>query len=135
DRTEAVNPLELILPAGHCLAFTRAKQLGKAVDRIFGDDHEQGRVDGIDTFAQDGPLSATLTSHRRRSLLAGFSEKATGVLEMVALHDAAERLAGRQRLAVARVDVADLALRDGDEWHFVETILPSPKSEVETAAQ
>src|SRR5436305_1735528 len=57
------------------------------------------------------------------------------VLEVVARRDPAKRLARLERLAGAGIDVADLALRDGDEPHLVDAILPSPQAEVQATAQ
>ncbi len=102
-----------------------------AIDGVLADDHKQRRVDGIDAFAQDDPLPATLSTTRR---LAADQEGA-GVLEVIARHHAGQRLARLERLAVAGIDVADLALRDGDQPNLVDTELPSPQPEVQAAAQ
>ena len=58
-----------------------------------------------------------------------------GVLEVVAGDDAAQGLAGRERLAVAGVDVADLALGNGHQRHLVDAVLPAPQAEVHAAAE
>src|SRR5205807_3172218 len=67
--------------------------------------------------------------------LACVTEEGTGVLKVIALHDAAERLAGRQSIAVAGVDEADLPLGNSDQGEFVDPVLPAPQSEVDAAAQ
>ena len=60
DRAEAVDLAELLLPGSGGLGLARARQVGQPVDGVLGDDHEQGRVDGIDAFAEDGALPAAL---------------------------------------------------------------------------
>ena len=105
----------------------------QAVDDVLGDDHEQGQVDGVDAFAEDGPLPAALAAPADSSSPARPGRR--GLLEVVAVDDAAQRLAGRQRFAVAGVDVADLALRNGDQRHLVDAVLPAPQPEVQAAAQ
>ena len=111
DRVEAVDLLQLVLPADQGLELALALEL-QAVDRVLGDDDEQGEVDRVDALAQDGPLPAALADVRLAALDPGVAEQErVGVLEVVAVDDAAERLARRQRLAVAGVDVADLPLR------------------------
>src|SRR5205085_4493227 len=111
DGAEAVDPPQLGLPAHDRLQLAVPPLHAEAVDGVLGDDDEQGRVDGVDAFAEDGALPAALPAPR--PVLAGAAQEGAGVLEVVGRGDAAERLAGRQRLAVAGVDVADLALRDG----------------------
>ena len=96
------------------------------MDSRLGDHHEDGGVDGIDALAQDPPLPAALA--------AGF-EEADGVLEAVAVDDAAERFGGRQRLAVAGIDVADAAFRNGNQRHLVDGVLPKRIAHEEATAQ
>ena len=108
----------------------------EAVDHVLGEHDEEREVDRVDAFAEDGPLPAALAGDR---LLVGTDlladEEAAGVLEVVAGNDAAQGLAGRQRLAVAGVDVADLALRHGHQRHLVDPVLPAPEAEVQAAAE
>ena len=108
----------------------------QAVDRVLGHDREEREVDGVDAFAQDGPLPAALTQDRLCSGLVGSPpRKRAGVLEVVAGNDLAQRLARQQRLAVAGVDITDLALRHRDQRHLVDAVLPAPESEMQAAAQ
>src|SRR5262249_8711838 len=111
------------------LQLAAALQL-EVVGVLLGEHDEQGEVEGIDTLAEDGPLPATLSSG-----LLTLAEEGAGVLEIVAVNEAAERLSGRQRLAVAARDLADLALRHGDERDFVDPILPTPQAVVNPAAE
>src|SRR5439155_16758612 len=62
-------------------------------------------------------------------------QKGAGVLKIVAGDGAAERQARRQRLAVAGIDVADLALRHGDQRANMNAVLPPPVAEVDAAAE
>ena len=55
--------------------------------------------------------------------------------KLVAGDDAAERLHRRERLAVARVDVADLAFRDRHERLAVDPVLPREVERVHAAAE
>ena len=63
------------------------------------------------------------------------AEEGFGVLEVVAADHAAERLARLERLAVAGVDVADLALRNRHQRHAVHLVLNRPFEEMHAAAQ
>ncbi len=54
---------------------------------------------------------------------------------MIAVHDAAKSLSRRKRAAIARIDVADLALGNHDQRLFVDAVLPGEESRVETAAE
>ncbi len=58
-----------------------------------------------------------------------------GVLEIIAWGNASQGLAGRQRLAVTGIDIADLALRNGHQRNLVNAVLPAPQPEVDAAAQ
>ena len=42
---------------------------------------------------------------------------------------------GSERLAVACIDIADLALRHGDQRQLVDPVLPSPEAEMHAAAE
>ena len=136
---KAVDFAECLLPAGDDLAFLRPQQMREVIDRIVGDNHEQGRVDGVDAFAKDRSLPAALAAltpaRRSSALVAGFAQEGAGILEVIAGDDAAQGLAGRQRLAVASVDVADFALRNGHQRHLVDAVLPAPKPEMDAAAE
>src|SRR5262249_17727186 len=67
--------------------------------------------------------------------LAAARQERRGVLEVVASDRAAERLRGRERAAVTRVDVRDLALGHDHERHLVHAVLPREEEEVDAAAQ
>ena len=119
DRIEAVDLAQALLPFGQRpIAIDR-------VDAVLGDHVEHGQVDGIDAFAEDGPLAA---------FLAAF-EKCQHVLKMVALDHPAQGLAGAQGFARSGEDVADLALLDRDQRPFVDGVLPAPQAEVQSAAE
>ncbi len=134
-RIEALVLAQLVLPVDERLELLRAAGL-QAVDRVFGHDREKREVDRVDAFAQDGPLAAALAQDR---LVLGARrlapQEAPGVLEVVAGNDLAQRLARRQRLAVAGIDIADLALRHRDQGHLVDAVLPPPEAEMQPAAQ
>jgi hypothetical protein len=104
---------------------------------VFRDDDKQGRVDGIHTFANNGALAAALAPGKSAATVVGAAsnQERLSVLEVVALDVLAQRLAGRERLAVAGVDVSDLALRDSDEPGFVDRVLPAPIAEMHAAAK
>src|SRR5262249_6640210 len=114
---EAAGAAELLLPAGDSRGFLTALELRQGVDGVLGDDDEQRGVDGVDAFAKDGALPAALTA---LAFLA-FAKERARVLVVVAGDNASQGLAGQERLAVARVDVADLALRNRDQAAFVDT--------------
>jgi hypothetical protein len=67
------------------------------VSAAYGHDDENRGIDGINAFTEDGSLAAALTEV---GFIAGAVEEGAGILEVVALGDAAERLARRQWLAV-----------------------------------
>ena len=90
----------------------------------------QPNLEGV-AFAEDGALPAALAV---TGVLPGPLQELLRVLGVVALDDAAERLTRRQGLAVARVDVADLSLRDCDQRGDVDAVLPAPVAEVQPAA-
>ena len=100
------------------------------------DHREQREVDRVDAFAQDRPLPAALAEDR---LVLGARrlapQESAGILEVVAGNDLAQRLARQQRLAVACIDIADLALRHRDQRHLVDAVLPSPEAEMQAAAE
>ena len=54
---------------------------------------------------------------------------------MIAIHDARQRLRRRQRTAVARIDVADLAFGNHDQRLLVNAVLPREESRVQPAAK
>ncbi len=93
DGIESADVVEFFLPADDGGQFLAAVSC-RGDRRVFGDDDEEGEVDGVNAFAKDDALAAALadgglraTSNRR-----GIS----GVLEIVAVDDAAEGLAGGQ---------------------------------------
>src|SRR5438093_9311913 len=106
----------------------------QAVHSVFGDDDEQGEVDGVNAFPQDGPLPAALADDRPVVAFA-LAEERPRVLEIVAVHDMAKRLTGLERLAVAGIDVADLPLGNGNEGNLVNAVLPEPQRMVQAAAE
>ena len=79
-------------------------------------------------------MNCRLADRGRRRQRRADQERA-GVLEVVARNHPAERLAGRQRLAVAGIDVGDLALRHGHQPDLVDAELPPPQAEVDAAAE
>src|SRR5205823_9645905 len=89
---------------------------------------------GVNAFTHDGPLPAALAA-LRVVLAAAVAQERAGILEVVAVDHAAERLAGLQRLTVAGVHVADLALRHRDQRDLVDAVLPAPVTQVEAAAE
>ncbi len=98
---------------------------GEPVHVALGDHHELGEVDRVRAFAQDPPL---------RAALAALREEGGHVAVVGTGREAAERLGGRQRLAVTGEDVADLALRDRHQRDAVDPVLERSK-EVEPTAQ
>src|SRR5262249_35288981 len=113
----------------------RVEELAQPVDDALGNDHEQGRVDGVHALAEDGPLPAALAAGRLALLVAELAQEGASVLKVVARPDPAEGLSWGQGRAVAGVDVADLALRNRDQRRPVDAVLPAPQPEVEAAAQ
>src|SRR3954447_23129459 len=98
------------------------------MDLRLGNHREEREVDGVHAFAQRGPLPAALAR------LLTIQERIR-ILKVVTLDHAAKRLARGQWLTVTGIHVADLALRNVDEPHFVHSVLPSPQIEVDTTAQ
>src|SRR5207249_5423374 len=116
---EAVNLAELVLPGDQRFQFPLPTDV-EAVDGVLADDHEQGEVDCVHAFAEDGTLPAALAERGVIDLDDALAEKAAGVLKVVAWHHAGQRLARLQRLAVAGIDVADLALRHRHKGDLVD---------------
>ena len=131
DRAEAIDAFELALPFDERIDLVVLLEI-EMKDGVLGDDDEQGEVDGVHAFAQDGALPAALSA--RSGGVFGLQEFA-GILEVVTVGDAAQRLAGGERFAVTGVNVADLALRHRDERDLVQAVHPAPQAQVETAAQ
>ncbi len=129
-RAEPVHLRQFLLPAHQALQFL-AFVLRQPIDGILADDDEQGGIDRVHAFTQDRALPAALAAAHRLVP----EQEAAGVLEVVARRDPAERLARLERFAVAGIDVADLALRNGDQAHLVDAILPPPQAEMQPAAQ
>ena len=111
--------------------FLRVGHRLQGVDLLFGDDDEQRRVHGVRPFAQDRTLPTALAA---QPVGRGPQELAS-VLEVTARHDPPERLARRQRFAVASIHIAELALRHRNERRLVYDVLPPPVAEVDAAAQ
>src|SRR5882724_11487479 len=118
------------------------EQLPQCIGEFFGDDDEQRRVDRIDAFAKDRELATTLPDvlqwvfsvARLWQAMLPHQER-PGVLKIVARHHAAERLARRQRLAVAGIDIANSALRHRDQRASMHAVLPPPIAKVDAATQ
>ena len=90
-----------------------------------GRQHDELReVDGIDALAQNLAL---------RAFLATLGEEVAHILEVVRLVVPRQRLFGRERHAVARIDIADLALRDRHQSDLMHAKLERHE-EVKTAA-
>ena len=121
-RIEAVDFFELCLPRIDGRSFLNRLEIAQHIHRVLRDDDEQRRIDGVDTFTQDRSLSAALTA----CVTTAFAEERSRVLKVVAGDNSRECLAGRQWLAVASVDVADLPLRNRHEPHLVNDVLPAP---------
>ena len=120
QRAEAVELPELMLPLLQALGIFQRE------DAVFGDDVEQGDIDGVDALAEDAPLAAFLPF---------VGEELAGVLEVVALDDFAQGLRRFEVFAAAGEDIADLALLDRDQGELVNGILPAPEAEVNSAAE
>ena len=131
-RLEAVALRQLLVPRLDRARLLFVENLIQAVGPSFGHDNERGGVDGVDALAQDGPLAAALAV---LGLLARPDQKRMGILEVIALDHAGERLARRQRQAVAGVDVTDLSLRHRDQRRHMDAVLPAPVAEVQAAAE
>ena len=69
------------------------------------------------------------------SALTAAAEKRLRILEVIAIHDARQRLSRRQRTAVTRVDVADLAFGNHDQRFLVNAVLPREESRVQSTAK
>jgi hypothetical protein len=96
------------------------------VDRIGQRHGEEERVDAID--------ARRYHRHLRTSLAAICKERAC-VLEGVAIDMSCDDTAARERLAVAGLDAADLALRNGQELLPIDRELPRPEAHVESGRQ
>ena len=86
----------------------------QAVDALARDDDELRQVDRIGALAQDRAL---------RALLPAIGQEGRDVEEIGSGRIARQRLGGAERRAVAREDIADLALWDGDQRLGVHAIL------------
>ena len=91
DGVEAVDLAQFLLPADQLLDLAAALDV-EVVDDVLGDDDEEGEVDRVDALAQDRPLAAALAA----AVGALLAEERQGVLEVVAVHHAGQRLAGRR---------------------------------------
>src|SRR5262245_49348239 len=119
QRCEALNCFELVLPLAVLLLVLFPNPSRKNL--VFGDDDKQGQVDREDAFAQDGPLPSTL---------AVAAQKRLRVLKVIAVHDPSESLRRRKWVAVASVDVADLAFGNHNERLFVDAVLPREEAQM-----
>src|SRR5205085_10909986 len=127
-RVESALLAQLLLPADKLLQLAPALDV-QMVNHVFGDHEEERQVNRIDAFAQDRALAATLSS-RAFVVPARLAEKCAGILEVIAIDHARQRLAGLERLAVTRVHVADLPLRDHYQRQLVYAVLPAPVEQV-----
>jgi len=87
---------------------------------------EQQRVDAVRAGRHD--------LHLRTTLAAAFEERAR-ILEIVAVDIPCDHAPAGQRLAVACLDDADLALRDGRELDQFDRVLPRPQAHVQARRQ
>jgi hypothetical protein len=101
------------------------------LNTIFGDPRN-GRIHRVHAFAEDGELPTSLAS--ARALAVPF-QKRQRVLEVIAGHDTAKRLPGRQRHAVTGIHVADFSLRNGHKRRGMHAVLPTPVAKMHTTAQ
>ncbi len=124
DRVEPAHGQQLGLPGAVLRLVVLLDR--PAVGLALGNHHEQRHVDRVDALAQEAPLPAALALvvQERRS-----------VLEVVAVDHLAQRLRRRQRLAVAGVDVADLAFGDRHQPLLVQPVLPGEIAKMQSAAQ
>ena len=83
------------------------------IDLVTGHHHEQCCVERIDALPDDLALRAALPA---------AGEKSPGVLEKHAVRRSGERLARRQRLAIARIDVGEALHRN--QLLPVDAVLP-----------
>ena len=95
-------------------------------DAFFGDDNEQPQVNGVNAFAQNPALPASLTLR---------FEEADRVLEVIGIDVPAERLNRFERNTVPRIDVSHLAFGYDDERFLMNAVLPRIQTEVNTATQ
>src|SRR5205814_4714002 len=134
DRAEPADIAKLLLPADQTRQLVAA--VVQRVNRVFGDDGEQREIDRVNAFAEQIALSAALAGDK---IAAGLSQrpadKRERILKVIAIDDARQSLSRSQRLAVARVHVAHFPLRDRDQRHLVNPILPAPKPQMQPAAQ
>ena len=137
DRTEAGGGTELRQPAAERLLLGTGLHDLEREDGVLTDHREQRRVDRIDALAEDRPLASLLAGDPAGGGVSGGleAEEAAGILEVVAVDDPCERLAGGKGLTVAGKDVADLPLRDAHQWRGVDGVLPAPPAEVEATAE
>ena len=137
DRLEAGGGTELGQPAAERFLLGTGLHDFQREDGVLTDHREQRRVDRIDTLAEDRPLASLLAGDPAGGGVSGGleAEKAAGILEVVAVDDPCERLAGGKGLTVAGKDVADLPLRDAHQWRGVDGVLPAPPAEVEATAE
>ena len=137
DRTEAGGGTELRQPAAERLLLGTGLHDFEREDGVLTDHREQRRVDRIDALAEDRPLASLLAGDPAGGGVSGGleAEEAAGILEVVAVDDPCERLAGGKGLTVAGKDVADLPLRDAHQWRGVDGVLPAPPAEVEATAE
>jgi len=124
DGVESIDRAQLFLPIAVLSIVLVLNGPGKYL--VFCNDDEQREIDREYTFAQDSPLSSSLSF--------SFKERVS-VLKVVAIHNAPESLSWWKRRAVSGVDVSDLAFRDHNERLFVDAILPREKTGVKAAAQ
>src|SRR5205085_11589864 len=99
-RVEPAALGQLPVPRLHGAGLLLVEEVGEAVGAALGHDDERRRVDRVHAFTQDGALPAALPE---LGLLTRAGQERPRVLEAVAPDHAPERLARRQRLAVAGV--------------------------------
>jgi hypothetical protein len=92
---------------------------------LIGEDDELHRVDGIDALAQDAALRPTL---------AAAQQEAARIFEGDVVAACRQGLARLQRSTATREDIADRALRHGDEALLMDAILERHQ-EMHAAAQ
>src|SRR5262249_4293494 len=124
---------QLVMPGHERFQLLTALQV-QTIHLVFSDDEKQGQVQRVDAFAENGPLPTAL-AEQALVPLPRLPEEGVSVLKIIAENDPAERLAGRERLAVAGINVANLALRHRDQGHLVNPELPAPKPKMKTPAQ
>jgi hypothetical protein len=97
----------------------------QVVDALLRDHHELGQIDRVGALAQQGALGP---------LLAALLQEHADALHRRERHGLAQRLAGRERRAAAREQVADAPLRDRHQRYAMHRIGERPQV-VQTAAQ